>query len=211
MSQLPDWVLEYKTKGIYTKKTKTGYALYKGHSERVPGKKYPVFRCDEYLGIVSEKDGLVPSKPPVKAGIKVLRYGFCRIAETSCNMLKKTPKRLTMNMDILFVKAVLGFEGMETQQGYEGSWLSILYPRINMNQSLTEQEERFLLTLRRQIDSKIKDRFGLESEDVLTLSANLYAVHVNGSWHLSDISKQLKNFAAKHAISLELGGEYHGV
>lgn len=89
MPQLPDRVLKYKTKGIYAKKTKTGYALYRGHSERVPGKSYPVFRCDEYLGIVTEQEGLVPSRSPVKAGIRVLRYGFCRVAEASCNVLRK--------------------------------------------------------------------------------------------------------------------------
>ena len=210
MSNLPDWVLKHKTKGIYTRKTKTGYALYRGHSERVAGKSYPVFRCDEYLGIVTEKDGLIPSKPPVKAGIRVLRYGFCRVAEALCNVLRIHPKRIGMNADVLFVKAVLGLEGRETQQGYEGSWLSILFPGLDLNQRLTEEEERFLPTLRRQTSSKLKDGLGSESEEILALSSDLYAVHVNGGWHLSDLSDRLKDLAAKHAVSLELGGGQHG-
>jgi len=60
MAMYPDWLMKYKTKGIYVKKTKSGYSLYRGHSERIPGKNYPVFKCDEYLGIVTEKDGLIP-------------------------------------------------------------------------------------------------------------------------------------------------------
>lgn len=210
MSKLPDWVLKYKTKGIYTRKTKTGYALYRGHSERVAGKSYPVFRCDEYLGIVTEKDGLVPSKPPVKAGIRVLRYGFCRVAEALCKVLRIHPKRLGMNADVLFVKAVLGLEGRETQQGYEGSWLSILFPGLDLDRRLTEEEERFLPTLRRQTGSKLKDSLGSEGEELLALCSDLYAVHVNGGWHLSDLSDRLKDLAAKHAVSLELGGGQHG-
>ena len=81
MPTLPDWVLRYKTKGIYAKRVKAGYALYRGHSERVEGKAYPAFRCDEYLGIVTEREGLVPPRPPVRAGIQVLRYGFSRVAD----------------------------------------------------------------------------------------------------------------------------------
>jgi len=203
--------LKYKTKGIYAKKTKTGYALYRGHSERVAGKSYPVFRCDEYLGIATEKEGLVPSKPPVKAGIKVLRYGFCRVAEATCNVLRKNPKRLGMNAEVLFVKAVLGLEGRESQQGYEGSWLSILFPEMNLGGFLTEEEQRFLPTLRRQVESKLKDNLDSEGEEFLALASNLYAVHVNGGWHLSDLSDRLKELAAKHAVSLELAGKHHEV
>lgn len=211
MQKLPDWVLKYKTKGIYVKKTKTGYALYRGHSERVPGKSYPVFKCDEYLGIVTEKEGLTPSKPPVKAGIKVLRYGFSCIAEVLCSVLRINPKKLGMKADLLFVKAVLGYEEMESQIGYEGSWLSILFPGLNLNESLSEKEEHFLLTLRRQVESKLKDNLGSERDEFINLASNLYAVHVNGGWHLSELSERLKDLAAQKSISFEIGGRYNGV
>ncbi len=211
MKTLPDWVLKYKKKGIYVKKTKTGYALYRGHSERVPGKNYPVFKCDEYLGIVTEKDGLIPSKPPVKPGIKVFRYGFCRIAEFLCSVLRINPKKRGMNADVLFVKAVLAYEGMESQVGYEGSWLSILFPGLNLDKRLSEEEEYFLPTLKLQVKSKIEDGLGAEREELLALSANLYAVYVNGSWHLSELSERLKDLAVTKSISLEIGGKLHGV
>jgi hypothetical protein len=211
MPPLPDWVLKYKTKGIYTKKTKHGYALYRGHSERVPGKSYPVFRCDEYLGIVTEQEGLVPSRPPVKPAIRVLRYGFCQIVETSCRVLTRHPKRLGLDADVLFVKAALGMEGKENQIGYEGSWFSILFPKMDLDRVLTEAEGRYLPIMRRQVGSKLRDRLGPDFDEMLALSSNLYAVHVNGGWHLSDISGRLKHLGTKHSIPFELGGNHHGV
>lgn len=211
MHPLPDWVLKYKTKGIYVKKTKSGYALYRGHSERVEGKSYPVFRCDEYLGIVTEQDGLVPSRPPVKGQIRVLRYGFCQVAEASCKVLRRNPQRLGLDAEVLYVKAVLGFEGKESQRGYEGSWLSILFPGLDLDRSLDEREMQFLTNLRRQVGSKLEDSFGDEGEELLSLCSDLYAVHVNGLWHLSDLPDRLRHLASKHSISLELGGAPYGV
>ncbi|MBK5200941.1 MAG: hypothetical protein JJE21_05335 [Spirochaetaceae bacterium] len=57
----------------------------------------------------------------------------------------------------------------------------------------------------------MKDSLGSEKEEILSLSSKLYAVHVNGGWHLSKLSGRLKELAEKHAISLELGGGYNGV
>ena len=76
MPQLLDWVLKYKTKGIYAKKAKNGYALYRGYSESAAEKSYPVFRCDVYLGIVTEQESLVPSRPPVKPVFDTVKIPF---------------------------------------------------------------------------------------------------------------------------------------
>lgn len=211
MPALPDWVLKYKTKGIYARKTKKGYALYRGHSERVPGKSYPVFRCDEYLGIVTEQEGLVPSKPPVKAGVKVLRYGFCQVVEASCKVLRAHPKRLSLDAETLFVRTALGLEGRESRGGYEGSWFSMLFPEIDLDRALTKGEEQYLPTMRRQFESKLKDRLGPDSDEMLALCSNLYAVHVNGGWHLSEVPERLKDLGTKHSIPFELGGNHHEV
>ena len=211
MPPLPEWVLKYKTKGIYTKKTKNGYALYRGHSERVPGKSYPVFRCDEYLGIVTEHEGLVPSRPPVKAGISVLRYGFCQVAEATCKVLRVHPKRLGLDANLLSVKATLGLEGKENQLGYEGSWFSMLFPEMDLDRALTKGEEQYLPTMRRQVESKLRDRLGPDFDEMLALSSNLYAVHVNGGWHLSDMPQRLKHLGTEYSVSFELEGNHHEV
>ena len=211
MSALPDWVLKHKKKGIYTKKTKTGYALYRGHSERVPGKSYPVFRCDEYLGIVTEKDGLIPSRPPVRPGIVVLRYGVCCVVEASCKVLRTHPKRLGLDADLLFVRAALGLEGRETQHGYEGSWFSILFPALDLDRGLTKEEEQYLPAMRRQVTSKLTDRLGDVFDEMLALASSLYAVHVNGGWHLSELCERLNYLSHTYSIPFEIGGAHHGI
>ncbi len=211
MSSLPDWVLKYKKKGVYTRKTKYGYALYRGHSERIKGKKYPVFRCDEYLGIVTEEHGLTPSRPSVKPGIIVLRYGVSRLLEASCALLRMNPQKLGLDAELLFVRAVLGIERRETQQGFESSYLSVLFPAVDMHKHLSDQQERYLSTMRLQVASKLRDRFGMDHDELLELSSDVYAVHVNGGWHLSDIPERLASLTAKYAVLFDLGGAEHEV
>ncbi len=211
MPTLPDWVLKHKTKGVYVKKTGTGYALYRGHSERVAGKAYPVFRCDEYLGIVTEREGLVPPRPPVRAGIQVLRYGFCRVAESSCAVLRRNPRRLGLDADLLYVRAVLGLEGKEDQAGYEGSWLSILFPGLEMGKDPGPGEDSLLSRLRAQVASKLRDGFGDDLDEMAGLASDVYAVHVNGGWHVSDVPPRLGELAFRHGVSFELGGGEHGI
>lgn len=59
--------------------------------------------------------------------------------------------------------------------------------------------------MRHQVASKLSDRFGDDHDELLELCSDLYAVHVNGSWHFSLIPERLKVFAAKYAVILELG------
>lgn len=206
MPNLPEWVLKYKTKGVYARKTKNGYALYRGHSERIKGKSYPVFRCDEYLGIVTEEKGLVPSSPPVKPGIRVLRYGLARIIESSCALLRKNPQRIGFDGELLFVRAVLSIEGRENRNGYETSYLSLMFPSLNLERELTVEEQSQLRTMKTQIPSKLRQRFRQDTDELLELSSDLYAVFVNESWHLSYRDERLISLAAKHAVLLDLGG-----
>ncbi len=211
MSALPDWVLKYKKKGIYARKTKHGYALYRGHSERVKGKSYPVFRCDEYLGIVTEEHGLTPSKPSVKPGIRVLRYGLSQVVEPACAILRKHPQQSGMHADLLFVRAVLDLEGRERPQGYDSSYLSRMFPDVDLLQVLDAQHEKALSTMKQQMASKLKDRYGADQEELRRLSSDVYAVHVNEGWHLSQVPDRLKELCTRYAIQFALGGEDHEV
>ena len=116
-----------------------------------------------------------------------------------------------MNADVLFVRAVLGLEGKKSQQGYESSWLSILFPEMDLDRALTKGEEQYLPTMRRQVESKLRDRLGPDFDEMLALCSNLYAVHVNGGWHLSDMPERLKYLGTKYSVPFELGGNHHEV
>ena len=48
----PDWVQEYRTRGMTVKKKGDAYYLYKRTSKRVPVKKYPQ-SVDTYVGLIT--------------------------------------------------------------------------------------------------------------------------------------------------------------
>lgn len=207
MSNLPEWVLKYKTKGIYVKKMKSGYGLYRGHSERVEGKPYPVFRCDEYLGIVTEKDGLIPSRPPVKPGIKVRRYGLYCIAETFCAGLRFNKSGSKEEILEFYCRSLLSYEGEETQLSYEGSWLREKFGELEIREALTNEETNLLNRIKLQFKAKLKDSLKEDEDEMIKLASTVYAVYVNGRWHVSEIGDRLAKLAEKYHVGFELKEE----
>lgn len=206
MSNYPEWLLPYKTEGVYAKKVKSGYALCRGHSERVPGKKYPVFKCDEYLGIVTEKDGLIPSSPPVKPVLKVYRFGMYCLGESLCSVLRNPLKRDGLDANMLYARALLSMEGRATKAGYLGSWLSVRFPGVDVERSLTEEEEKALKRLETQIGSKLKYGLGEDRDAMVSMSSEVYAVKVNEKWKVSSLPEGLLGLAESHGIEYKLKG-----
>ena len=199
MADYPEWLMKFKTKGVYAKKVKSGYALYRGHSERVDSKKYPVFKCDEYLGIATE-NGLIPPSPPVRPGIKIHRYGFYCMCEKVCTNLRLAADKKHLDSRLLYTHCLLQAEGKDTADGYTGSWLSVKYPSLDMSRSLTAKETQALERMKLQMRSKLTYGYKDDYERMKALSDNLYAVFVNGGWHLSDIPEELKELAGKYKI-----------
>jgi len=204
MTNIPDWLKPFKIKGHYTKKTKTGYALYRGHSERVPGKNYPVFKCDEYLGIVTEKDGLIPSTPPVKPNIRVVRYGLFCIAKTPCCMLGNYLQSKGLDRKLIYTHSLLSLEGSVTQISYEGSWLSVKYPELDLSASITSEESVAIERMKVQMMSKLRSVYREDLDRILALAENIYAVYVNGSWHVSVIGEELKSLSELYQIDFTI-------
>lgn len=204
MAEYPDWLMKYKEKGVYVKKMKAGYCLYRGHSERTPDKNYPVFKCDEYIGMVTEQDGLIPSSPPVRPGITVLRYGYFHMAERCCGILITSLKKMRMNVGVIYTHALLGLEGDASQMSYAGSWLSRVYPDLNMDRALGRVQESMVERLKVQIQSKLEAAYGPDLGPMASLAANVYAVHVNGKWFTSSISAELLGYADKYGMDFSI-------
>ena len=79
MSNYPDWVNSYKTKGTSIKKVGNNYYLYKTTSRRVPGKKYPQ-AVSEYIGIITEGGVKETGKKVVESEDVVVReYGLTTV------------------------------------------------------------------------------------------------------------------------------------
>ena len=80
----PPWVTRHKVKGTYVQKRGDKYYLYRGHSERVKGKPYPVLKFDAYLGQITEEHGLIEPTPSVRPGVQVYAYGVYYLGYRFC-------------------------------------------------------------------------------------------------------------------------------
>lgn len=143
----------------------------------------------------------------MKPGIRVLRFEFARVLESSCAILRKAPARLGLDADLLFVRAALGLEGRETVRVYGTSYLSIMFPSVDLQRELGETETHHLATMKAQMSSKLRERYKDDLEEILELSRDLFGVYVNGRWYLSHRDERLVALAAKHAVLLTLGGD----
>lgn len=197
--QLPDYVKPYKTKGVYAQKRKNGYSLFRGHSERVPGAKYPRLICDEYLGIVTEKDGFIPSRPSVKKGIRVVEYGRYQTAISLTSYITGDRR--------IYVLALMGALSREGwRDGYEYTWPSVLYADADVETAPDEKENEEIGRKTKQIRTILQDRLGEDYGKVMKLSSYVHAVHVNGGWHLSDLPEGLDELLMKHEVVFETMG-----
>ena len=204
MSDYPDWVLKYKTKGIYIKKTKSGYALYRGHSERMEGKKYPVLKCDEYLGVVTEDDGLIPSRPPVKPRLLVRTYGLEYTAERCCSVLRLPLRKKKLDEKYVYSHALLSFQREDNAALYSSSILSLWYGDSDYGRKATYEEEETIERLKKQIRAKFASAFEGDWKEAVALLSSIYAVFVNERWVLSEVPSSLERILSAHNLALKM-------
>lgn len=80
----PEWVQQYRTRGMTVKKKGDAYYLYKRTSRRVEGKKYPQ-PVDTYVGIITPEGVVETKKKKVTlSDIEVREYGYSKAVEELC-------------------------------------------------------------------------------------------------------------------------------
>lgn len=197
--------MKYKTKGVYVQKTKNGYALYKGHSERRKDKSYPVLVCDEYLGIVTEQNGLIEPMPTVRPGVEVLRLGLYAVSWPICEKLLRYYQKQKMAWEVMFVHALLRVEWLDTPDGYRGSWLSKVFPDVDIERPLEDNEASIVERMTKQIRAKIRSKFGEEDGNrVMNQASNVYAVHINGRWVVSRLPEELGTLLTAKGMKIDI-------
>lgn len=209
MADYPEWVLRYKGPGLYVTKRKNGsYGLFRGHSERVEGKKWPQLKCDEYIGTITEKDGLVPSRPSVKGIVEVYEYGLWALYDRLCGSLREVAGFYGQDRELLFRRAFLKATGNDTGIRYGRQWISVHDGTIPAMRQLDDREVTTVSRLSRQLASRLKDRLGDDERVMRELAEGVHMVHVNGKYMLSGFPEGLGEFLEKHGtyISFE-GGE----
>lgn len=164
----PDWLLQYKEKGIYfQKKDEDTYRVIRAHSERVPGKKYPRLVIDEYIGTATREGGLVPYMPKIKGTIAVKRYGMYFLVYERLR-LKYLGKGLCQGY-------LLYTYGSVSSLHWEADW-------ANEHHRYTEVAFSEAERVARALESLLRSALGPVYEQVVTLAPFCYRVFVNGKW-----------------------------
>ena len=128
----PEWVTRHLTTGIYVNKVGGCYYLYRAHSEHQPGVSHPVRVCDEYLGRVTEADGLIRSKGSVR-DVVIFDFGIPYIIYQKTSRILDGLSKSYENGQTVYVCAILDYLfSFHTQDLYKESWLSMVFPKLNI-------------------------------------------------------------------------------
>jgi len=183
----PDWVLKHKYPGMYVqKKDEHTYRIFRGHSERRPGKRYPVLVTDEYIGTITKEHGLIRTKPKIKGEVLVKRYGgYCLL----WNLCRVQVERLIRQYGdaSVFLEACMGvLYGESSDLRYAGDWMSEHYRGLQF--PLEGPAAREAARIAEGMHTTVSSRFGGQRQAVLDAAASIYRVNINGMWITSSTS-----------------------
>jgi hypothetical protein len=177
----PDWVLKHKGPGMYVqKKDEDTYRIYRGHSERRPGKAYPVLVTDEYIGTITREAGLVRTQVHLKGAVLVKRYGgFCLLLSL-CRPLADGLFRTTGDHSLFLDACMRVLYGHSSTLLYESDWMSEHHPGLMFPVGTELEAESARVAT--GMASTLEKRFGRERGQVLHAAGCLYRVWINNRW-----------------------------
>ena len=110
-----------------------------------------------------------------------------------------------MAAELMFVHALLRVEWLDTPDGYRDSWLSRVFPDIDIERPLENNEASIVERMTKQIRAKIRSVFGEENgTSVIAQALNVYAVDVNGLWVVSRLPEELEIMLKEKCMKIEI-------
>jgi hypothetical protein len=205
MANYPDWVMIHKKKGTYINFTNGKYYLYAAHSERVPGTKKVRRVSDGYIGRITQEDGLIPSRDKVTGEVCVYEYGLCMTILDTCNTVANSFQReFRSAADFIMVSSILWETSKKCDSDtFEGSYLSVKYPLVNIEKVPTDKQKTGIERGRRMISDMMLRRFGDDLPEVREQLSKIYMVKVNSQFYRSRISDRVTEWLKTHEIRLE--------
>lgn len=205
MANYPDWVMKVKKKGTYVNFTKGKYYLYAAHSERIKGTKKVKRICDGYLGRITEKDGLIPPKDKVTGDVIVYEYGLSTIIFNICyDIYIGFKKSFKSNASHLMIASTLSIiYGFYDSTVFNSSYLSILFPEININKTLTDKQAYAVKRGILMINHKLTSFFNDDKEKAVKYLSALYKIKINNKYYDSKQTTQIKVLIEKYKLKLE--------
>ncbi len=188
MANYPDFVLKYKTKGIYVNKVGDNYYLYKAHCERINGKNIRI--SDGYVGKVTEKDGLIPSKGIVSSNIMVYEYGFYYFIYLLTENIYKGQKRLNKKYaDSIMLFALIDYFNISFIN-LDNISLSLFYSKYSFDDLNIEKVKVEIQRVIKMIDSTINS-IDYDYEILRNVLSTLYLVKINKRFYLSNYNDKV--------------------
>lgn len=193
----PPWVMKYKKKGLYVNKVnESTYRLYRGHSERVAGTNKVKRIVDEYIGTITESEGLKIRPAKVKGEVRVLHYGGYALLSWYCRRHIGGLFSQKEKIPIAVVAMLLLLYGKADELSYQGDWICTIHPNIEF--PLTDSDQREAERVSRGLHSTLEKALQEDTNQMIRCSKQIYKVWVNGSWVEPIIPRTCSELATKH-------------
>ena len=205
MANYPDWVMVHKKKGTYINCVNGKYYLYAAHSERVPGTKKVRRVSDGYIGRITQEDGLIPARDKVTGEVCVYEYGLCMTILDTCDTIALGFRREFRGAaDFVMVSSILWVtSGKCDRDTFEGSYLYIKYPTVNIGKVPTDKQKIGIERGRRMITDMMSRRFGDGLPEAWERLSKIYMVKVNNQFYRSRMPDSTTEWLKTHKIRLE--------
>jgi hypothetical protein len=204
LADYPKWVLKYKKKGTYVNRVKDTYYLYAAHSERIPGTSKVRRVSDGYLGRITEKDGFIPAKDKVAGEVLVYEYGLhmtaLNLADDIHKGLHKEFGRIADHIIVMGILLATG--GLADPDHYKASYLSVVFPDIDITSELTQKQLTGVERCRRMIADKLVGV--VVSPRLFSQLTCVHAVIVNKKTYLSKIPLGIEGWLKENIIEWRL-------
>lgn len=186
MTDYPNWVSKYKTKGTYLNVVKGKYYLYAAHSERVPGTNKVKRICDEYLGRITQEDGLIPPRDKIKPPILSYEYGLSTTILSVCsNIHKGLRKSFVKHGDFVMCASSLSFiYGTYSADLFRSSYLSICFPEVDFSMFPTDAQMFGIECGTLMILSAMTKAFGDDLPDIRNQFIQIQKLNINKKFYL---------------------------
>lgn len=189
-AKYPDWVMKYKEKGMYVNKSGDNYRLYKAHCEYRNGKYVRV--VDEYMGTITESDGLIPSKGNVLHKVICYDYGLYYFLFLLFDNIYqgqiKLHKRYADTIMFYAIKNIYNISDAKVKY----TALVLLYPKANnkhlKTNKITDEIDR-VVTMMKTYLSKVN-----LNDNILSSLSTLTLVSINKRYYLSEYDPSVDTF-----------------
>lgn len=198
MSQLPEWVLKYKTKGIAIENRDGHYYARRIHSIWNPEKSRAQRITDEYLGVVTP-DGILPPKHkrPKKVSAILEAGNIIFLERFAKNIVRPLREFWPDSWQSIIAAGVLKLVYLDPLKRlsfrYETSFASRLWPEAHLSKNcLTQLLEQLGRDWGSQLSffeeiSKAESHMAIDLTQILSYSENIYwlekGYNAQGLWH----------------------------